>query len=130
MRGILRSLLLATVALTLSAATITTASAGGDVLDSFCSESGDYCTYVVEKDSGAILFQIRAFADYFGRSDACVKKDTEVCNSRSPHRDHHLFEWSIRWQGNYPDQGSGRYAMRWINESGSRIGPVLHFQRG
>lgn len=120
----------AMVALTLFAASITTASAGSRVLDDYCSPSGDYCTFVIEKDSGAILFQIRAFADYFGRSEACVKKDTRVCHSRRPHRDNGLFVWRIRWQGNYPNQGAGRYAVRWIDEGGTRIGPALHFERG
>ena len=129
MRGIWRGLLAAIVALTLCAGTITTASAGGTVLDSYCGESGDFCTYVVEKDDGAIVFQIQAFANYFGRSEACVTKDTRVCRSRSPHRDHGLFEWTIRWQANYPDEGPGRYAVRWRSGNGGRIGPALHFER-
>ena len=125
-----RSVVLAMAALILSAATVTTASAASEVLDDYCSPSGDYCTYVMKKDSGAILFQIRAFANYFGRSQACVTKDTRVCHSRSPHRHHQLYEWNILWQGNYPNQGTGRYTVRWTDKSGNRIGHALHFQRG
>ena len=130
MRAVRRNLALAVVVLFLSVSSIATASAGGRVLDDYCSESGDFCTYVIRKDGGAILFQIRAFADYFGRSDACVTKETRACRSRSPRVSHGLFVWKIRWQGNYPNQGPGRYAVRWIDEGGSRIGPALHFRRG
>jgi hypothetical protein len=103
--------------------------AGSRTLDDYCSPSGDYCTLVIEKASGTILFKIRAFADYFGRSEACVMKDTEACRSRSPREGSVLFTWSIRWQGNYPDEGAGRYRVRWFDENGSRIGPALHFRR-
>ena len=130
MRRIRLGLLTAIVTLALSLASVSSASAAGTVLDSYCGESGDFCTYVIEKDDGAIVFQIRAFADYFGRSQACVTKDTRTCRGRSPHRDHGPFEWTIRWQANYPNEGSGRYAVRWVSEQGTRIGPVLYFDRG
>ena len=129
MRRIWRGSLVAVVAMLLVAGSVATASAGGTAVDSYCGASGDFCTYVVEKDDGAIVFQIRAFADYFGRSQACVAKDTRVCHARSPHRDHGLFEWTIRWQANYPDEGSGTYAVRWLDRNGDRIGDVLHFER-
>ncbi len=125
-----KSVVLALAALILSAATITTASAASEVLDHYCSPSGDYCTYVMKKDSGAILIQIRAFANYFGRSQACVTKDTRVCHSQSPHRHHQLYKWNILWQSNYPNQGAGRYSVRWMDHDGNRIGRNLHFQRG
>lgn len=112
MRAVSRILVPAMLASLVVALPMTPASAGGKALDSYCSESGDYCTYVVQKDSGAISFEIRAFANYFGRATACVTKDTRVCHGRSPHRDEGLFVWRIRWQDNYPDEGSGRYAVR------------------
>ena len=117
----------AMVALGLMTASMATASAA-DTLDSFCSESGDFCTYVIEKDSGAIQFQIRAFANYFGRSQACVTKETQVCRNRAPHRSHGLFVWRIRWQDNFPDEGPGRYTLRWRSDQGARIGPALYFR--
>ena len=96
MRGIGRSVLSCLVVVILFVATITTASAGSRVLDDYCSPSGDYCTFVIKKGGGAIVFEIRAFADYFGRSDACVTKDIRVCHSRAPRHDGDLFKWRIR----------------------------------
>lgn len=130
MRRITLGVLTALMMLALSLASIPAASAGGTELDGYCGESGDFCTSVVEKDDGAIVFQIRAFANYFGRAQACVTKDTRVCRGRSPHRDHGLFEWTIRWQANFPDEGPGRYAVRWLYQGDRRIGPALHFERG
>ncbi|HEY7478567.1 MAG TPA: hypothetical protein VIB62_10055 [Actinomycetota bacterium] len=99
------------------------------VLDSHCSASGDFCTFVIRKDSGVVVFRMRAFANYFGRVDACVRKETLVCHRRAPHRDHGLFVWSIRWQGNYPNEGPGEYTMTW-RDGALRIGPRLFFTRG
>jgi hypothetical protein len=104
------------------------ASGRGEAVDQYCSESGDYCTFVLEKASGTIVFQIRAFADYFGRTTACVTKDTEVCHARSAKEGDILFTWTIRWQGNYPDEGAGRYTVKWFDQNDHRIGPALHFR--
>jgi hypothetical protein len=125
-----RSLLVTVLALTLSSAGMVTAGAATRVLDSYCSPSGDYCTLVVKKD-GTIVLKIRAFADYFGTVKTCVTKETRVCRNRSAREGAHgIHTWSIRWQGNYPREGSGRYTVRWLDESGERIGPKLHFRRG
>ena len=129
MRTISRILVAAMVSTIVAVVPGTPASAGGRALDSYCSESGDYCTYVVQKDSGAISFEIRAFANYFGRATACITKDTRVCHSRAPHRDKSLYVWRIRWQDNYPDEGSGRYTVRWSGTRVKKIGPALHFTR-
>ncbi len=104
--------------------------ASAEVIDRSCSESGDFCTGVTESREGVIRFEIVAFADYFGRSEACVTKRTTVCHRRSPREHDGLFVWRIRWQGNYPREGAGRYAVRWFDEGGGRIGPALHFRRG
>ena len=130
MRTIRRSAVAATLALIVSTATMTTASPATRVLDGYCSPSGDYCTAVLRKDDGTIVFTIRAFANYFGRAEACVTKETRICRSRSPREHDGLFDWTIRWQGNYPREGTGRYTVRWLDESGGRLGPALHFRRG
>lgn len=127
MRRVTRCLVPVMAASILFAGTVTPASA--KTLDHFCSETGDYCTLVIEKASGTIIFKIRGFADYFGRAKACVTKDTEVCRRRSAKYDGTLYEWKIAWQGNYPNQGAGRYTMRWYSEGGGRIGTALHFER-
>lgn len=89
MRGIARIALVAVLGVVVPIETMAVpAIAGGRTLDDYCSPSGDYCTLVIEKASGTILFKIRAFADYFGTSEACVTKDTEVCHSRT-RRDAH-----------------------------------------
>jgi len=129
MRG--RAIVLAVMAMTLTLLVPLAAPAGATtLLDSYCSPSGDYCTFVVKKDGGAIVFKIRAFANYFGKAEPCVTKETRVCHSRRPHLEAHgIFVWSIRWQGNYPNQGEGEYTMAWRDE-GALIGHRLHFMRG
>ena len=129
MRMIRRSLLVTALALTMVPAGMTTASADVRVLDAYCSPSGDYCTLILKKDR-RIVFTVRAFADYFGTVTTCVTKETRVCRSRSPREgDNGIYRWSIRWQSNYPREGAGIYTVRWLAESGDRIGPALHFRR-
>jgi len=132
MRGVGRTIALATITLLASTVPLTPASAAHDVLDRYCSETGDYCTYVIEKDSGDILIGILAWGDYFGRARACVTKDTTVCHGRGArYLDKiEMYQWRIVWQAHYPDEGPGRYAVRWTYRAGgerTRIGPVLHF---
>lgn len=122
------------LALVVSAVSLTPAIADSEVLDRYCSETGDYCTYVLEKDSGSIVIGILAWADYFGRARACVSKDTRVCHGRTARYldDIEMYEWRIVWQAHYPDEGPGQYAVRWTYRPGgerARIGPVLHFDR-
>jgi len=108
-----------------------TGATGSHVVDSYCSPSGDYCTQVVKKADGTIVFGIRAFADYFGKATACVTKVTRVCHSTTARKDTHgLYLWNIRWQGNYPKEGPGQYKVRWSYAGGSPIGEALYFDRG
>ena len=125
-----RALLSVALATVVSLAAVPAASAASDVVDSYCSPSGDYCTLIVKKADGSIVFSIRAFANYFGRATACVTKETRVCHWTSPHKGTHLYFWNIRWQGNYPKEGPGQYRMRWRYSGGNPIGPALYFQRG
>jgi hypothetical protein len=107
------------------------ASAKARVVDGYCSPSGDYCTSILKKADGTIVFTIRAFANYFGKAMACVKKQTRVCHTTSPEKGDVLYEWRIRWQGRYPKEGAGRYKVRWRDaSSGAAIGPALYFRRG
>jgi hypothetical protein len=124
---ILLSVVVATV---VSLTAIPAASAASRVVDSYCSPSGDYCTLIVKKADGSIVFSIRAFANYFGRATACVKKETRACHSTTPRKDGGLYFWNIRREGNYPKEGPGEYKMRWSYAGGSPIGPALCFRRG
>lgn len=124
---ILLSLLLATA---VSLTVLPAASAASSVVDSYCSPTGDYCTQIVKKADGSIVFGIRAFANYFGQAKACVKKETRVCRSTSPRKDNGLYFWNIRRQGNYPNEGPGEYKVRWRDSGGNAIGPALYFRRG
>jgi hypothetical protein len=123
---LLSMLLAAAVSLT----TLPAASAASSVVDSYCSPTGDYCTLIVKKADGSIVFSIRAFANYFGKAQACVKKETRVCHSTSPRKDGGLYFWNIRRQGNYPNEGPGEYKLRWRDSGGNAIGPALYFRRG
>ena len=121
------SVLLAAV---VSLTALPAASAASKVVDSYCSPTGDYCTQIIKKADGSIVFSIRAFANYFGQAEACVKKDTRVCRSTSPRKDNGLYFWNIRRQGNYPNEGPGEYKVRWRDSGGNAIGPALFFRRG
>ena len=131
MRGTRRALVPAVLAVALLVPMAAPAGAA-TILDGYCSPSGDYCTSVVKKVSGAIVFKIRAFANYFGQAEACVRRTSRVCHTVHAREDNHgLFIWAIRWQDNYPNQGPGRYNVTWRDKSsGARIGPRLHFMRG
>jgi hypothetical protein len=134
MRTVRKSIAWVTVALVVSTVSLTPASAASETLDKYCSESGDYCTYVLEKASGSIVIGILAWGDYFGRARACVTKDTRVCHGRTARYldDIEMYEWRIVWQAHYPDEGTGQYAVRWtyrMDGAPIRIGPALHFVR-
>ncbi len=113
-----------------SSTAIPAASAASKVVDSYCSPSGDYCTLILKKADGAIVFSIRAFANYFGKAQACVKKETRACHSTAPRQDHGLYFWNIRHAGNYPNEGPGEYKVRWRDSGENAIGPALYFRRG
>jgi hypothetical protein len=125
-----KALVSVVIAAVVSLTAVPAASAVSRVVDSYCSPSGDYCTQIVKKADGTVVFSIRAFANYFGRATACVKKETRVCHSTAPRKGDHLYFWNIRWQGNYPKEGPGDYKVRWRDSGGSSIGPALYFRRG
>jgi hypothetical protein len=128
MRTIVRAVAALALAGGLTLGSLVPAAAAPKVLDAYCSPSGDYCTMIVRKADGTISFRIRAFANYFGKATVCVRKETRVCRDRRPRRHDGLFDWSIRWQGNFPKEGPGRYTVRWL-DGDLRIGPALHFRR-
>jgi hypothetical protein len=125
-----KTLLSVVLAAVVFLAVVPAASAASHVVDSYCSPSGDYCTQIVKKADGSIVFSIRAFANYFGKATACVKKETRVCHATTAHKGTHLYFWNIRWQGNYPKEGPGEYKVRWLYSEGTPIGPALYFRRG
>ena len=125
-RVVLSVVLAAVVSLTV----VPAAGASSHLVDGYCSPSGDYCTQIVKKADGTIVFSIRAFANYFGKATACVKKETRVCHSTSPRKGNHLYFWNIRWQGNYPKEGPVEYTVHWRYSVGNPIGPALYFRRG
>ena len=125
-----KALLSVLLAAGISLTALPAASAASTVVDSYCSPSGDYCTLILKKADGAIVFSIRAFANYFGKATACVKKDTRACHSTAPRTDHGLYYWNIRRSGNYPNEGTGEYKVRWRDSGGNPIGPALYFRRG
>jgi len=125
-----KTLLAVALAAGVSLTTVPAASAASKVVDSYCSPSGDYCSLILKKADGSIVFSIRAFANYFGQATACVKKDTRACHTTSPRKDGGLFFWNIRRQGNYPNEGPGEYTVRWRDSGGNAIGPALSFNRG
>ena len=98
-------------------------------LASYCTPTGDFCQGVFQRPSGTVYTDLTTFS-YRGRVDVCITHETRVC--RSAHLDAQgggLFRARTRWQAAYPDEGSGRYVVAWLDAEGYRIGRRLAFQR-
>jgi len=107
----------------------TDAAAAGKMVDSYCSPTGDYCTAIHKKADGTRIFEVRSFPKLFGEVNVCVTKRTRVCHSARLNKGPHIWFFHIRWQGNYPKEGFGRYKVRWVLPSGDALGKALYFRR-
>jgi hypothetical protein len=98
-------------------------------LTSYCTPTGDYCQGVFQRPGGTIYTDLTTFS-YRGWIDVCITHTTRVC--RRAHLDAQgggLFRARTRWQAGYPDEGSGRYVVAWLDAGGNRIGRRLAFRR-
>jgi hypothetical protein len=127
----MRKLLALAVSLSVIAGTAGSAVASVKVVDSYCSPSGDLCTVIRKKTDSTLVFSLRIFPKLVRTIDVCVTKRTRVCLPARLHKGPHIWTFDIRWQGNYPKEGAGRYKVRWVMpQTGDPIGPALHFRRG
>lgn len=124
---------LATTVLALAAAACllipASVSARMRAIDSYCSPTGDFCTYVA-RSGGRIKLVVRTFS-FRGRYKLCVKppRRSRQCHSyRLIPRRHGIYASRIDFARHFSHRASGRYTVSW-HQSGFRIGPPLHFRK-
>ena len=96
---------------------------------SYCSPSGDYCTSVKERGSGAVL-RLGTFS-FRGRVRVCVRapRGGGTCKRfRLRRTSNGIYEIRRRWGAHFPDRGPGVYRVR-FQKFGDTLGPVLSFRR-
>ncbi len=115
------------LAVALSLAATSAAEARAKVIDSYCSPTGDYCV-AIRKADGQFHFRLARFGRW-GKQTVCVKLETRVCRTyRRNKLGSDLYEWRANWRA-FPDQGGGRYSVRWFDKAGGYpVGPALHFR--
>jgi endonuclease YncB( thermonuclease family) len=103
------------------------AAARGKTIDSYCSPTGDFCV-AIRKVEGEFRFRLARFGRW-GKQKVCVKQETRTCRTYRQHRlGHGLYEWRANWRA-FPDEGGGRYSVRWFDKQGEyAVGPALHFR--
>ena len=89
------------------------ASARVRVVDHFCSESGDYCLYVL-RVHGRIKFEFREFP-FRGDYKLCVKPPRHPvdCDHFFLHRQGPIFISRVDFARHFPHSYSGRYRVGW-----------------
>jgi hypothetical protein len=104
--------------------------AGTAEASSYCSPTGDFCQAAVKKQG---VWRIRMLTFSFrGRIRVCV---TSPDSSRSCRRfllrseGQALFGFDVRWSRHFPNDGPGRYSVR-FSQSGYKLGRDVHFTVG
>jgi hypothetical protein len=124
-----RSILILAILIALLTIMSSPAGAKAKLVDSYCSPSGDYCTYVL-REHGRVKLAIRTFS-FAGPYSLCVKPPGQhrECNSyRLANLKFGTKASRIDFGRNYFHRSRGRYSVSWHSE-GFRIGPALHFRR-
>jgi len=111
-------LLLVTVCLA-AVASASAKDASSGRIASRCSASGDSC-YGIFKDRGDVIrFQLTLAAKYYNRYRICVKplpgslQPGTTCKSFPVKKTGSLYGGAVKWERNFPGQGSGRYRVTW-----------------
>lgn len=80
-------------------------------LDGYCGE--DTCAGIYRRKDWSVFFRAVGFMNYFGTITVCVEKETEVCLDMPAKQSKldGMWYWRLAWQGNFPDEGPGRYAV-------------------
>jgi hypothetical protein len=118
-------------ALAFGAATVPGAGADAErraVLDSFCSETGDYCLAIKSKGN-KVKLQIASVA-FSGEYKLCVKgPETKKCGKFSLSQDGTGWSDSVNWNRVFGYEGDGAYKVVW-KLGGQKLGRTLAFQFG
>lgn len=88
-----------------------------ELIDGGCDE--DTGAGIFRTADGSFVFQASGFADYYGTITVCVTKATKACRKMEPRElADSMWEWSIGWNLNFPDEGPGRYAVVMTSSNG------------
>lgn len=120
--------LLVTVSVALFVASATASASQPKRIAGYCSETGDLCFGVLNRD-GAVSLEITTFARYFERYLLCVKppRGPTSCRSFPIRKSGHFYESMVRWSGNFPARGPGAYLVTW-KLGANPLGPALKFR--
>lgn len=95
--------------------------------NAWCSESGDVCLSTKMSD-GKRKLRIGLGARYFNRYELCVNgPESTTCHTYEITNNDGVYGDSVRWDRNFPNEGSGRYTVTWKFMNGDRIGRRLGF---
>lgn len=102
------------------------AAASGALRDRYCSPTGDYCTSA-ERSAGAVKLRLATFS-FSGRYRLCVKPTSRARTCKTFPLRRRSGQWvsEVRWYTNFPNHGTGLYAVTW-HYGGVRLGPPLTF---
>ncbi len=95
---------------------------------SFCSESGDVCLEIRERDTD-FIFRLALSAEHFTRYRICVKDPDGVkeCGRfRVRENSDGSYGSKVSWMKNFPDAGPGAYTVLW-KFGGGALGDKLGF---
>lgn len=120
-----RALLAAALALVVGGLTAAPASAAS----TYCSSTGDVC-YSARRVDGVVRLRLDTFS-FTGPVRVCVTppRGARACRSfRLFRRAGGLRGMNARWSAHFPNQGAGRYRVRFL-VGGTAIGPSVSFTR-
>ena len=119
---------LVTISVVLVAASPAASASQPKTIAHYCSESGDLCFGVLNRD-GAVSLEISTFARYFDRYILCVTppRGTSSCRSFPLRKSGRSYGSRVRWHRNFPARGAGAYRVTWKLRS-SPLGPQLKFR--
>lgn len=83
----------------------------------------DACAGISSRKDGSIFFRAVGYWNYFGTITVCVEKETEVCTDMPPKYSklNDMWYWRLAWQGNFPNEGPGRYAVTMTYDGDSLV---------
>jgi hypothetical protein len=96
----------------------------------YCSKTGDFCTETIKSRRGVIYLELRSIS-FEGRYTLCVTPPgggAADCRFFTLRRRGDRFVSQVRWTANFPDGGTGRYAVRW-KLGAQTLGPALGFRK-
>ena len=116
------------LALTAAAALALPAQAEREV-DSYCSETGDYCT-AISRAQGKVFLSIQTFS-FTDKYKLCVEPpdgDRECGYFWLKKGKHGVYASKVDFRGSYFSHGKGRYKVTWFYGRKTRLGPPLFFR--